>query len=87
MNGLPLLRTVCINPVEKPLVREGFSEKDTNQREEPRSELQLSETGRRPVSSAIPGKSEANEDKGFSQGVLSLALSLHEQRKYEKFFK
>ena len=62
-------------PFEKPRVREGFSEK----------ELQLSETGRRPVSSAIPGKSEANEDKGFSQGVLSLALSLHEQRKYEKF--
>ena len=28
LNGLPGLRTVCIIPVEKPRVREGFSEKE-----------------------------------------------------------
>ena len=45
----------------------------------------MSEPRRRRVSSAIPEKADSTEDQGFSWGVLSFVLSLHEQRKYKGF--
>ena len=60
-----------ILPLEKPRESEGFTEK----------ELQHVRACRRHASSAIPGKTEAGKEKGFSRGVLSFILSLHEQRK------
>ena len=71
------LCTVYIIPVEKPLVQKGFSEK----------ELQYVWTGRSPVSSAIPEKSEVNEDKGFSRGVLSLFPFFTRVKKGKEYFK